>query len=121
MSVTVNCWRNGLESVRVEADASPANTAANSNQGTSFMTDRSESSAVVRRLILSQILIVLVLLVRGSVYWKLYQGRTEVEQKEIEPVLLNVDVFECSAVDFQEVPTGFGTVRADREVILSAQ
>lgn len=85
------------------------------------MTERKESTSLVRRLIFSEILIVVVLLFSVGVFRFLYASRPEVEQKEIDKVLLNVDVFECSPVDFQEMLTGFGTAQADREVILSAQ
>ncbi len=85
------------------------------------MSHQAKPHSAVRRLIVSEILIVLVLLGSFSVYRILYAQKPEVEQKQTDTVRLNVDVFEVRPIGFQELLTGFGTARADREVIVAAQ
>ena len=80
-----------------------------------------KQTSPVRRLIISEILIVVVLLLSAAVFGAMYAGKPEVEQKQTDAVRLNVDVFETQPIDFQELLTGFGTARADREVIVAAQ
>lgn len=75
----------------------------------------------IRRLVVSEILVVLVLGLSYVGFKLLYAQKPEVDQKDIDPVQLNVDVFEVQPVTFHELLTGFGTARADREVIVAAQ
>ncbi|MEQ9411930.1 MAG: efflux RND transporter periplasmic adaptor subunit [Fuerstiella sp.] len=83
---------------------------------------RDETSlSPVRRLIVSQILIVLIIILSYGAFRLLYAQKPEVQRKQTEVVSLNVDVFTVESIDFQELLTGFGTVRADREVIIAAQ
>ena len=85
------------------------------------MTSQSAPSSAVRRLIISQILILVLIGISLFVFQLLYAGRPEVQEKQAETASLNVDVFEVGRLDFREVLTGFGTARADREVVLAAQ
>ncbi len=85
------------------------------------MNQPTSPPSAVRRLIISEILIILVLLASAGAFWALYAQKPEVEQKQTDAVRLNVDVFETQPIDFQELLTGFGTARADREVIIAAQ
>ncbi|MCA9084364.1 MAG: efflux RND transporter periplasmic adaptor subunit [Planctomycetaceae bacterium] len=78
-------------------------------------------STTVRRLIISEILIVLILISSGIGFSAMYANRPPVAERPADRVRLNVDVFDCRPVSFVHLLTGFGTARADREVILAAQ
>lgn len=47
--------------------------------------------------------------------------RPKPEKREPQETLYNVQVFDAEPVNLREIVTGFGTVRADREVIVPAQ
>ncbi|MCP4782772.1 MAG: efflux RND transporter periplasmic adaptor subunit [Fuerstiella sp.] len=85
------------------------------------MTTTPRSLSPVRRLIISEILIVLILAFSFLAFQLLYAQKPAVEEKPEESVLLNVDIFKVAPISFQEILSGFGTVRADREVTLAAQ
>ena len=85
------------------------------------MTEQGNSQSLPKRIVLSLILILLVLGVSGAIAAKLYRDKPKVEEKSVEVSKLNVDVFEVKLIDFRELLTGFGTVRADREVIIAAE
>jgi len=75
----------------------------------------------VQRLIVSEVLILVAIAACVGIAMALHAQKPEVQEKQIELSKLNVDVFETEALDFQQVLTGFGTARADREVLLAAQ
>ena len=85
------------------------------------MASQSNRSSGVRRLIISEILIVILLLLSLAAFKFLSDQKPTVQQREIAASRLNVNVFVSEQVDFQELLTGFGTARADREVIVAAQ
>lgn len=85
------------------------------------MASQSGRSSGVRRLIISEILIVVLLLISFAAFKILSAQKPTVQQKEIVATQLNVNVFTSEPLDFQELLTGFGTARADREVIVAAQ
>lgn len=85
------------------------------------MTEPDSSKRVVRKILLSQFLIFLVLLGSGVVFARLYLTQPSVREKEVETARLNVDVFQVQPVDFQELVTGFGTARADVETVVAAE
>ena len=85
------------------------------------MTTTPKSLSPVKRLIISEILIVLILGISCGAYELLKAQKPAVQEKETKSALLNVDVFEVAPISFQEILSGFGTVRADREVTLAAQ
>ncbi len=85
------------------------------------MTTTPKSLSPVKRLIISEILIVLILAFSFLAFQLLYAQKPAVEEKTEESALLNVDVFKVAPISFQEILSGFGTVRADREVTLAAQ
>ncbi|MGB4709735.1 MAG: efflux RND transporter periplasmic adaptor subunit [Fuerstiella sp.] len=85
------------------------------------MANLEPQSSPVRRLIISEILIVAVLALSVVVFKGLYAQKPEVQEKNIEAVRLNVDVFVSESLDVQELLTGFGTARADRDVVIAAQ
>ncbi len=47
--------------------------------------------------------------------------RPEPEKREVRETVYNVQVFDAKASNLQEIVTAFGTVRADREVVVPAQ
>lgn len=75
----------------------------------------------VYKLLLSQILVLLILAVCVMAAFGLYQNRPEAPEVEAPVPLLNVDVVKADRVPFREIIYGFGTVTADREVIVAAQ
>lgn len=79
------------------------------------------SFSPVQKLVLSEVLIVVLIVLSFIVFGWMFAKRPVVAEKEITPVRLNVDVFQVQEVTFQEVLGGFGTAQADREVVLSAQ
>jgi len=56
-----------------------------------------------------------------GVYFWLASLKKPPEAREREERTYNVEVFDVEAVDLQEILAAFGTARADREVIVSAQ
>lgn len=85
------------------------------------MSDSPRISPGVKRLLISELLIV-VLIITGAVSVKVMeQWKPVVEEREIEVNLRKVDVFRVEKHDYEEILTGFGTARADREVIVAAQ
>lgn len=85
------------------------------------MASKAGGLSGVRRLIISEILIVVLLILSFAAFQLLQAQKPEVQQKEISATRLNVDVFISRPVNFQELLTGFGTAKADREVIVAAQ
>lgn len=85
------------------------------------MTSKTGEVSGVRRLIISEILIVVLLILSFGAFQLLRAQKPEVQQKDITATKLNVDVFVSTPVTFQELLTGFGTATADREVIVAAQ
>ena len=78
-------------------------------------------SSPVRRLIISEILIVALLAASVAIFKGLDAQKPEVQEKAIQAAPLNVDVFLSASIDVQELLSGFGTARADRDVVLAAQ
>lgn len=85
------------------------------------MTGEEKTLSSVQKLIVSEVLIGIVLVFSLIAFNALYAQKPVVSQKEIETANLNVDVFSVQPANIEEVLTGFGTARADREVILAAQ
>lgn len=85
------------------------------------MTTTPKSLSPVQRLIISEVLIVLILGISYGVYGYLESHQPAVKEKPVVTSRLNVDVYDVMPYAYQEVLSGFGTVRADREVILAAQ
>ena len=85
------------------------------------MTTTPKSLSPVKRLVISEILIVLILSFSFLAYKRLEAQKPTVQEKAAESSRLNVDVYSVESMNFQELLSGFGTVRADREVILAAQ
>lgn len=75
----------------------------------------------VQKLVITEVLIVVIIATSILTFNALYAQKPVVEQKEILAAALNVEAYEVAAIDVQELLTGFGTVQADREVILAAQ
>lgn len=75
----------------------------------------------VHKLLITQILVVVILLLSVMGYVALYQSRDQAQPADITVSDLNVDVFQVERSSFQEIVYGFGTVQADREVIVAAQ
>ncbi|MCP4169676.1 MAG: efflux RND transporter periplasmic adaptor subunit [Fuerstiella sp.] len=85
------------------------------------MTTTPWSSSSLKRLIISENLVLLILGLAGLAYVYLDSQKPAVQEKPTVSPQLNVDVYTVESINFQEVLSGFGTVRADREVILAAQ
>ena len=89
------------------------------------MVDHAESHdvsrALVRKIVVSALLVMLFIGGGVAVAVVLYLGKPTVEARKPEKALLNVDVFEVTECEFQELLTGFGTSRAEREGIVAAQ
>lgn len=75
----------------------------------------------VSKVLISELLIAVLLIGGFALAWGMYAGRSRVQQKEIPVTQLPVDVYRLEKRDFQEIFTGFGTARADRQVIVAAQ
>ena len=85
------------------------------------MTSSTAQTSFVRRLVVSEILIVVLLVAAYAAFKRLEAQKAEVEPKAIETARLNVDVFLAESLVVQELLTGFGTARADRDVVVAAQ
>ena len=85
------------------------------------MTSERGILSPVRKLVISEVLIVLVIALSVVTYKALDARKPQVQRKAVETLGLNVDVYSATAIDLQELLTGFGTAQADREVILAAQ
>lgn len=85
------------------------------------MAENRSPLSPVHKLLITQVLVVIVLLLSAVAYQGLYQSREQAQQAEIVAPVLNVDVFQVQSACFQEIIYGFGTVRAGREVIVAAQ
>lgn len=85
------------------------------------MAENRSPLSPVHKLLVTQFLVVVILLLSAFVYWKLFSSRDQAQKAEITIPDLNVDVFQVQQASFQEIIYGFGTVRADREVIVAAQ
>lgn len=78
-------------------------------------------SPPVRRGILSTMGVVFVLAMAGVAYSRLASLRVPAPERLVEPKAYNVETLRVEAVDYPEVLTGFGTAKAGREVVLSAE
>lgn len=76
---------------------------------------------LLRRVLISELAIALILVASGIGFEYLKQQKPGVESREIVAVPLNVDTFNANAVTFREIITAYGTARADREVVVAAQ
>ncbi|MEZ6058975.1 MAG: efflux RND transporter periplasmic adaptor subunit [Planctomycetaceae bacterium] len=85
------------------------------------MAEDHRYKTILRRLVFSEVLIALLLFGSVFVFAALRAQKPEVQEKQIDPVSFNVDVFVTEEVDFRELLTGFGTARAEREVVIAAQ
>jgi RND family efflux transporter MFP subunit len=78
-------------------------------------------SPPVRRGVLSVVGVTLVLALAGGVYGRLAALRQPAPERTVEPKAYNVEALRVEAIDYPEILTGFGTARAGREVVLSAE
>jgi len=85
------------------------------------MAENRSSLSPVQKLLITQVLVVVLLLLSCLVYVALYRSRDQAQQADIAIPMLNVDIFQVQEASFQEIIYGFGTVQADREVIVAAQ
>lgn len=86
------------------------------------MSEQKPKARNTFRLLIISVVLVDILVVGGvAVAVLLYFQRPVVQSKSTKAQPLNVDIYEVSPARFQEVLTGFGTVQAEREVILAAQ
>ncbi len=78
-------------------------------------------SPPVRRGVLSVVGVGIVLASAGVIYARLAALRVPAQERPVEAKAYNVETLRVEAVDYPEVLTGFGTAKADREVVLSAE
>lgn len=78
-------------------------------------------SPPVRRGVLSIVGVAIILATAGGIYARLAALRVPAQERSVEPKAYNVETLRVEAVDYPEVLTGFGTAKADREVVLSAE
>ena len=85
------------------------------------MSEQKSNARNTFRLLIISVVLVNLLVVGGvAVAVLLYFQRPVVQSKSTKAQPLNVDVFTVSPTRFQEVLTGFGTVRAELDSTLSA-
>jgi len=75
----------------------------------------------LQRLLMSIVLAVVCLGVGGFVFLSLAGMRPPVAKRPTTAKVYNVDAFVAQRVDINEIISGFGTAKCDREVIVSAQ
>ncbi|NOX55107.1 MAG: efflux RND transporter periplasmic adaptor subunit [Planctomycetes bacterium] len=75
----------------------------------------------LRKIILSLMLCLLALTVGAVVFLSLAALRQPPPSREPVQRVYNVEVFEARPCDIQEIVTGFGTARSDREVVVCAE
>lgn len=85
------------------------------------MKPRPSGRSAFRKIIISIAISILLIFTAVSAFETMRRGKPGVEAREIPEVVYNVDVFETGPVSFTELLKAFGTARADREVVLSAQ
>lgn len=85
------------------------------------MAENRSSLSPIHKLLITQILVVVILLLSVFVFVWLFQSRPEAKRADVTIPSLNVDVFQVQEASFQELIYGFGTVLADREVVVAAQ
>ena len=98
-----------------------ARTSRKLSHANAHMADDHRYKTILRRLVVSEVLIVLLLVVSVVAFAALYAQKPKVQEKQIDPVSFNVDVFVTEAIDFRELVTGFGTAQAERAVVIAAQ
>lgn len=74
-----------------------------------------------RTILLSAVLSLLILMLGAGAYFGLASLREPPSARETAERRYNVEVFEVRRSDLQEIVSGFGTARAEREVVVNAQ
>ena len=77
-------------------------------RGLISMTTTPKSLSPVKRLVISEILIVLILSFSFLAYKRLEAQKPTVQEKAAESSRLNVDVYSVESMNFQELLSGFG-------------
>lgn len=85
------------------------------------MAEPDKTRQAIRRLVISQVLIVAVLAFCFWQYVELNASKPEVESEATAERPLAVDVYIAQTESFHEVLSGFGTARPEKEVIIAAQ
>ncbi len=85
------------------------------------MADENRYRTLLRRTVISQIVIVLILAASGLGFWVLSAQKLGVKSKQIVISPLNIDSFSVAPVSFREIITAYGTALPDREVVVAAQ
>ena len=87
----------------------------------SNMGDENRYRTLLRRTVVSQIAIVLILVACGLGFRVLSAQKPGIKSKETVTPPLNIDSFSVEPVSFREIITAYGTALPDREVVVSAQ
>ena len=97
------------------SDSISAGPAPSADQG------KSSVRQVMTKVLLTNLLGGAALLLGGGAYSYLASLEKPLEAREIVDKVYVVEVFDVQPTDLQEIISGFGTARADREVVIAAQ
>jgi len=85
------------------------------------MSDPDRYRSLLKRILISQAVIALILVGSSFGFMALSAQKPEVEKKELEEPILTVDTFSAKPVSYREVLTAWGTAKPKREVVIAAQ
>jgi len=74
-----------------------------------------------RKAVLTILLSCLLVLTGGLAFWGLASLKKPPAERDVPAKVFNVEVFRAEKLDIDEIIIGYGTAKADREVVLSAQ
>lgn len=75
----------------------------------------------VRKAVLTILLSGMLVLTGGLAFWGLASMKKPPAERDVPAKVFNVEVFRAEKLDIDEIIVGYGTAKADREVVLSAQ
>jgi multidrug efflux pump subunit AcrA (membrane-fusion protein) len=75
----------------------------------------------IRKAVLTVLFSVGLLLTGGAAFLALASMRKPPAEREVAAKVFNVEIFRAERLDINEILVGYGTAKADREVVLSAQ
>lgn len=85
------------------------------------MVDEYKYRTLLRRIIVSQVVIAVLLVVSGMGFIALSAQKPKVVSKEVAAAPVNIDSYSVVPVSFREIITAYGTAQSDREVVIAAQ
>ena len=85
------------------------------------MVDENKYRTLLRRVVISQVVIAILLVLSGMGFVALSANKPGVVAKEVAAAPLNIDSYSVVPVSFREIITAYGTAQSDREVVIAAQ